>query len=182
MNLEGLELGQGWNKGLKKKGYCMICKNEMIIWRGEKWINKYKTCSKKCKIEAIKKARAEQIFTEETKLKQSLARQGKRLFPYTIAKISGSNHYNWKGGNNNPLKILRASYDYKKWQKGIIQRDNKICDICKIKKEKVWADHIKPFALYPKLRFDLGNGRTICVDCALRLPTHGNRVYQFKEK
>src|SRR3990167_9846704 len=45
------------NKGLKKKSFCIICNKEMIIYRGDKWVNKHKTCSKECKIEAIKRAR-----------------------------------------------------------------------------------------------------------------------------
>ena len=37
------------------------------------------------------------------------------------------------------------------------------------------ADHIKPFAFFPSLRFDLENGRTLCVECHKKTPTFGGR-------
>jgi hypothetical protein len=36
---------------------------------------------------------------------------------------------------------------------------------CGKTKEKLEADHIKPFALFPELRFDISNGRTLCLPC-----------------
>ena len=38
--------------------------------------------------------------------------------------------------------------------------------------------HIKPFADYPDLRFELSNGRTLCVPCHTKTPTYGwNRLH-----
>lgn len=45
---------------------------------------------------------------------------------------------------------------------------------------KLVADHIKPFFLYPELRFEISNGRTICKDCDLKQETYGGRATKFK--
>ena len=40
-----------------------------------------------------------------------------------------------------------------------------ICIECGKKGGKLNADHIKSFSMYPELRFDINNGRTLCISC-----------------
>ena len=46
---------------------------------------------------------------------------------------------------------------------------------------KLNADHIKPFSLFPELRFDLNNGRTLCVECHKKTDTYCEKIYKYKK-
>src|SRR5260221_14707340 len=73
---------------------------------------------------------------------------------------------NYKDGSCNERQLLRASLEYKQWRTAVFQRDNYTCVICgNPSKGNIEADHIKSFALYPELRFEVSNGRTLCEDC-----------------
>ena len=68
---------------------------------------------------------------------------------------------------------IRYSKKMKDWREAVFKRDNYTCQFCKVRGGYLQADHIKPFALYPDLRFDLDNGRTLCRPCHYKTPTHG---------
>lgn len=70
---------------------------------------------------------------------------------------------------------IRVSADYKLWRKSVVDRDGWKCVWCG-SKENLEVDHIKPFALFPELRFVLGNGRTLCKNCHSTTPTYRNRT------
>ena len=71
---------------------------------------------------------------------------------------------NWQGGKTPEQKRIRRSIEYRLWRQSVFRRDNYTCVWCGIK-ENIQADHIKPFALYPELRFAIDNGRTLCINC-----------------
>jgi len=110
-----------------------------------------------------------------------------------LGKIEGQKHWNWKGGIASELNKIRNMFYYKEWRKKVFRKDYWTCQICGTKGKKIWADHIKPFSLIIKENkiktiinaknceelWNINNGRTVCQNCALKLPTHGNRVYQF---
>lgn len=78
---------------------------------------------------------------------------------------SGPKHHNWKGGITKLSMKIRNSLDYKRWRAKVFERDDYTCLNCEKRGGRLNADHIKPFSLYPDLRFSLENGRTLCVSC-----------------
>lgn len=94
---------------------------------------------------------------------------------------AGERSHLWKGGITPINHKIRSSMEYKEWRKSVFERDGYCCTACGYKREagaerrEFNADHIKPFALYPELRFELSNGRTLCVPCHRQTPSYLNR-------
>ena len=94
----------------------------------------------------------------------------------------GEKNWNWKGGITPLRKKLYFSNEYKSWRQSVFERDDYTCQFCQKRGYKIQADHIKPWAGYPELRFDVDNGRTLCVDCHKTTDTYGvNGKYQERE-
>ena len=87
--------------------------------------------------------------------------------------IAGENNPAWKGGITLVNHKIRSSLEYKLWRTSVFERDKWTCVWCLQKGVKLNADHIKPFAYYPELRFAIDNGRTLCVKCHKTTDTFG---------
>ncbi len=196
-----------WNKGLK--GYnektahyrwkggrpkCFICKKQLVkygaffcrkhaildrIGKGEIFGNRFQEGNK---------ITLGYKHTEEAKKKIGLASKGNK---YSVGRIPwnkglrgfrlGSQNNMWRGGITPINRAIRTSAEYKNWRKLVFKRDNYICVLGgKEHGTKLNADHIKPFALFPELRFDINNGRTLCVNCHRKTDTWGGKT-KFKK-
>lgn len=104
----------------------------------------------------------------------------KRCYPCSVEAQVGENGSNWQGGLTKLNYSLRHSRDYMLFRKTVLERDNYICINCG-SKENLQVDHIKPFSLFPELRLDTTNGRTLCVLCHKKTPTWGGKATSSKE-
>lgn len=83
-------------------------------------------------------------------------------------KREGEEHWNWQGGISCENHKARNCQELKIWRRAVFQRDNWTCQECGVRgcrKYPVNAHHIKSFAEYPELRFEVSNGITLCEDC-----------------
>jgi len=105
---------------------------------------------------------------------------------FTSESVSGPKSNHWMGGISKLHKTERQldmlTTEYKKWRKAVFERDNYTCQICEKRGNGVLqADHIKPYRLYPELRYELFNGRTLCVQCHQNTPTYSRKTAVAEE-
>ena len=84
--------------------------------------------------------------------------------------LTGIKDNEWKGFSGDERQIIMHSKKYIEWRKQVFQRDNYICQVCERRSGQglslfLEAHHILRFKEYPKLRFDISNGITLCKDC-----------------
>jgi len=112
-------------------------------------------------------------LSEKNKGKQS--RLGKRLTPNQRLNISngtklhavrGKDNPRWKGGISPETQRQRHSFEYKEWRREVFERDKFICQNCGYAKGHIIiVHHIRAFSKHHELRYDVGNGITICKNC-----------------
>lgn len=154
-------------EGKTKTRVCEICGKIFVKnnkYSIKQW-NRARACSRKCSGVIHSK---EFKPTIESKERNRLAHLGK-------ISVSGERHPNWKGGITPLRKKLYFSNQYKEWRMAVFSRDDFTCQFCGKKGGEINADHIKPWSLFPSLRFDLNNGRTLCLDCHRKTDTWGIR-------
>ena len=71
----------------------------------------------------------------------------------------------WRGGITSEYVRARNSPATKEWRKAVFTRDGYACVACGSSNHDLEADHIQPFSLFPELRYEINNGRTLCKPC-----------------
>jgi hypothetical protein len=71
----------------------------------------------------------------------------------------------FKDGKSLERNRARMGPQLREWRTKVYIRDNRTCQKCGSVSSKIHAHHIKSFAEYPDLRFDVNNGITLCVHC-----------------
>lgn len=140
---------------------CLVCSDQ--FWRQPAYIKKgdCKFCSREC---------------YQTWQKGKTKNSGFKLNPLRKEK-----NPNWKGGITPISMAIRNSKEMKLWKESIFKRDNWTCKKCFKRSEKgnyvyIEAHHIKPFSLFPELRFEISNGITLCKKCHSKEPK-GREIY-----
>jgi 5-methylcytosine-specific restriction endonuclease McrA len=84
----------------------------------------------------------------------------------------GEQHYKWKGGR--PWERFKHP-EYLAWRNAVLERDGYVCQHCGRQCKKyergLAAHHIRPYADYPDLRYEVSNGITLCRQCHMSI--HG---------
>ena len=112
--------------------------------------------------------------SEETKRK--MRKKHRPFSEYTKRKMSeskrGDKHPNWKDGSSRVYRTGYWSKEYREWRMKVFLRDNFTCQFCEARSHVglgktiyLEAHHLKSFAKYPKLRFEVDNGITLCDEC-----------------
>jgi 5-methylcytosine-specific restriction endonuclease McrA len=84
------------------------------------------------------------------------------------AKV-GADASNWKGGESlarqTERHIAMSRQPYREWRAAVFARDDYTCQMCRLRGVRMEADHIEPWSRAPELRYEVTNGRTLCVPC-----------------
>ena|SRR3990167_1270432 len=162
---------------------CKICNKEFYIKARAKEIQKF--CSKQCCGQSLKGRKIPKEIVEKTAKKNRGRKTGKfiyckrcnkKVYKYprdlkhsrSFCSFRCFNKYlteNASPKRNNKIKD-------KKWKKKVHKRNNYTCWICGIKKQ-LNAHHLKEWAHYPELRFDINNGITLCKVCHMLYTDYG---------
>jgi len=106
-------------------------------------------------------------FTKQLDGKLSNLQIGEMLvadFDFHIVDKTGS----IRGGSGSQ----RNMPEYITWRSSVYERDAFTCQDCGDSGVRLEAHHIKPWAHNPELRFDVGNGVTLCQDCHKKKHAH----------
>jgi hypothetical protein len=148
----------------KGRNYCAACRDNMMgkvtitcrcgkqFYAYKSAAEKYKSCSMACRNNSMR-------------LRQS-----------------GDKSHFWRGGITDLNQKIRNSAQSKEWRTAVFTRDGYKCVSCGQNGGKLCADHIKSFSLYPALRFDLFNGRTLCYPCHQKTENFGYRAIVEAER
>jgi len=92
--------------------------------------------------------------------------QGQRCPKCWFKNNRGENHCNWNFNlTDKDRENIRNCPENREWIKAVYEIDGHTCQKCLVKGGELEAHHIFPWALFPKLRFEVENGITLCEKC-----------------
>ena len=166
-----------WNKG---EHIIIKCKTCGVMFGVEPNKSNRKYCSRECYNECRPSGYKNRFshhspHSEETRKKISdYQRANRRL---------GKDHFNYRGGGCQTERHTKmARLEYREWRTSIFERDNYTCQDCGQHGGYLQVDHIKPWALYPELRYATNNGKTLCVSCHRNTDTWGGKTRKVVEE
>lgn len=172
-----------WNKNsIERK--CLTCGKIFFSTPYKIVHNRGKYCSQDCSPTLFRKDRKPWNMgkygykmppaSEERKCKMSEAHR-RGCFRYSSPSIetrrklskalSGSKGPAWKGGVSKAYKRGVKRMKYKEWRRLVFIRDDFTCQGCGVQHIYITAHHIKSWVLFPKLRYKVDNGLTLCEEC-----------------
>lgn len=158
-------------------------------WLGKSTWNKGIPCSQKEK-DRLLSYRLGSKASEKTKQKMRLAKLGIKKSLEHCKNISTAKKrlviegkHNWGDGTKSIERVkIYNSFQFRNWRKEVFKRDNYICQQCKVRGGYLEAHHIKPFSLFPELRFVIDNGITLCKKCHIKTDSYGYKIKKLLVK
>jgi 5-methylcytosine-specific restriction endonuclease McrA len=130
-------------------------------------------------LDKIGKAATGRIKTAATIKKMSESQKGRKVEEWKKKQISMTlqgitNEKDWNGFVSSDNKRIRMSREYASWRTEVFKKDNYTCQDCedrsgKGKKVYLHAHHVMSFSEYPKYRFIVEFGHTLCKKCHFEL-------------
>jgi len=149
-----------WNKGTKVVLLCTYCNKEYSVVQSR--VGRTKYCSSVCSGKGNYNPKTSTLRERSDKWLNAV----RTVNSSRLKGKTGSLALNWQGGKTKENDIVRKSQEYKDWRTSVFERDNYTCTWCGDNRGgNLQADHIKPFAHFVELRFDIDNGRTLCKEC-----------------
>lgn len=157
----GTKHGARFSRKTKVFKKCEICETGMNLWPCK---SEFRFCSIKCRgiakrINRLHKCKGCGIqFSHVLEDRAFCSDRCKK------ENYKGRLTSNWKGGTTKGRSLLRTQIE--KWRLAVFTRDSFKCTNCNAaERTDIHAHHIKPWADFPSLRFDVRNGQTLCIDC-----------------
>lgn len=172
-------------KGLIERLYVLESKSVLSIARligksprqVSRYLKKYGISARPFSTKGLK-TRLGAKLSQESKQKIREKAIGRVISPEVRKRMGskGSKNPGWIDGRTPIHKAIRNSFEYRLWRESVFKRDDYTCRFCGKRGGTLHADHIKPFAYFPELRFAIDNGRTLCVDCHKKTDTYGSKI------
>jgi len=163
------------NALVRTLGYksCLVCATPIKLRITRDLVRK-KYCSKACVGKAtVAKMPAEILKKNAERFKSKEFREHQLKFI-----LRGIEHPRYIK-DRSKLKAKRPPFENKQWTKQVFERDNYTCQFCKKRGGKLQADHIKPYSKFPEIRWDLDNGRTLCIPCHKTTDTYAGKARTY---
>lgn len=75
-----------------------------------------------------------------------------------------------------------ADYRYGEWRRSVFERDQFTCQVCGRRGGPLQAHHLRSWAKHPDLRFETGNGLTVCAEICHKLKDAERKAQEEAEK
>lgn len=117
------------------------------------------------------------IYSPKTNKSKLCSKECQKIHCRNISQWE--NNPNFKGGIGSKNQIERRSNKFKKWRISVFERDKYTCIDCGKIGGTLHAHHILPFATHKELRFEISNGKTLCMHCHKKY--HPSMNFKYKK-
>ena len=142
----------------KNRRVCQTCQAEFVAHSASKGL----FCSIECYWNS--KQRRSEYLCVDCDDRISPIKGVKRCRKCRGKYMSSNNHWNWQGGisNNRDIHSLNNK-EYREWRNQIFARDNFSCPVADSNcNGQLEAHHILRWSRFPKVRYKINNGITLC--------------------